>query len=51
MNAMPLKNNEPLWPQLIPAVPLWTNGKQTVQQYQSPGAGWFRIAIKVKEAA
>lgn len=41
----------PLWPQLVTGLPLWTNGKQTVQQFHRPGADWFRVAVNVKDAA
>lgn len=41
----------PLWPQLVPGVPLWSNGKITVQQHHRPGPDWFPVAVHVKDAA
>ncbi len=45
-----LNARKPLFPQLVPAVPLWTNGRQSVQSPQRPGADWFRVAVVVKQA-
>lgn len=49
--GIPLKPNQPLWPQLVMGVPMWSNGKQTVQQFHQPGPDWFKVAVNVKAAA
>ena len=46
-----LRADVPLWPQLVMGVPMWTNGKQTVQQYLRPGPDWFPMAVNAKDAA
>lgn len=41
----------PLYPQLVPGVRMWSDGKQTVQCPQRPGPDYFPVAVHVKEAA
>jgi hypothetical protein len=51
LTAPLLDAHMPLWPQLVPAVPLWSNGRDTVQQLRRPGADWFRVAVIDRAAA